>query len=242
MYCFGIGRQTSTSWFRCIVMIVRQQAAGVFTSAVRARTNPSNPIYFSPLIQGAPFVGDHVNDDNLLQKGRPLVKRLQQQSDTILCECVEAQEKAMTYNADLTGSPRVRLVGYLARGHHFATGTTSGVFFDRLVRLVERPLGFWCGYHTCDLGKCDLSQVRAHPEFRYRNRVIGIGSTDIFVPDDEVVHSAPSLILHYICRHQYLPPSCFVKAVLNCPEPGSQEYSAAVKRIAPEVALLLGIR
>ena len=30
------------------------------------------PIYFSLLIEGAPFVGDHVNDDNLLQKGRPL--------------------------------------------------------------------------------------------------------------------------------------------------------------------------
>src|SRR4029077_16230472 len=32
----------------------------------------SSPIYFSPLIEGAPFVGDHANDDNLLQRGRPL--------------------------------------------------------------------------------------------------------------------------------------------------------------------------
>ena len=26
----------------------------------------------------APFVGDHVDDDNLLQKGRPLIMRFQQ--------------------------------------------------------------------------------------------------------------------------------------------------------------------
>jgi hypothetical protein len=31
---------------------------------------------FSLLIEGAPFVGDHVDDDNLLQKGRPLIMRL----------------------------------------------------------------------------------------------------------------------------------------------------------------------
>jgi hypothetical protein len=34
----------------------------------------------SLLIEGAPFVGDHVNDDNLLQKGRPLRMRLRQLS------------------------------------------------------------------------------------------------------------------------------------------------------------------
>jgi hypothetical protein len=38
----------------------------------------TSPIYFSLLIEGAPFVGDHANDDNLLQKGRPLIMRLQQ--------------------------------------------------------------------------------------------------------------------------------------------------------------------
>jgi hypothetical protein len=30
------------------------------------------PNNFSLLIEGTPFVGDHANDDNLLQKGRPL--------------------------------------------------------------------------------------------------------------------------------------------------------------------------
>src|SRR5215475_2441408 len=30
-------------------------------------------------MEGAPFVGDHSNDDNLLQKGRPLIMRLHSQ-------------------------------------------------------------------------------------------------------------------------------------------------------------------
>ena len=44
----------------------------------RCKTALGSPsIYFSLLIEGAPFVGDHANDDNLLQKGRPLIMRLQ---------------------------------------------------------------------------------------------------------------------------------------------------------------------
>jgi hypothetical protein len=148
----------------------------------------------------------------------------------------------MTYSADLTATGRVSSVGYLAREHSFTTGTTSEAFFDRLVAMVEKPLGAWCGYHTCDLGLCRLQQPQEHPQIRYKGRVIGIGSTDIFVPGDEVVYMAPSLILHYIRDHQYLPPSCFVEAVLNCPEPLSQEYCAAIKRIAPEMIPGFGIQ
>ena len=142
----------------------------------------------------------------------------------------------MTYKADLTGTGRVRSVGYLARGHSFTQGMTSEAFFDRLVVLVEQPLRAWLGYHTCDLGLCRLREQRGHPEFPYKGRVIGIGSTDICVPGDEEAYLAPSLILHYIRCHRYQPPSCFVNAVLKCPGPGSQEYSAAIQRIAPELA------
>ena len=34
--------------------------------------------------EGAPFVGDHANDDNLLQKGRPLIMRFHQQHNASL--------------------------------------------------------------------------------------------------------------------------------------------------------------
>jgi hypothetical protein len=146
----------------------------------------------------------------------------------------------MTYYADLTGTGRVRHIGYLARGHYYTKGTTSETFFDHLVALVERPLGAWAGYHTCNLGWCGLRLHPPQPTLRYKGRVLGLGDTDIFVPGDEVVYWASSLILHYIRRHRYAPPSRFVNAVLNCPDPRSQEYCAAIKRIAPEMASFLG--
>jgi len=61
-------------------------------------------------------------------------------------------------------------------------------------------------------------------------------SSDILVPDKAVVYMSPALILHYIRVHQYLPPACFVAAVLNCPEPGSEEYRAAIRKMAPDLA------
>jgi hypothetical protein len=144
----------------------------------------------------------------------------------------------MTYEADLTENGRERPVGYLARAHSFTKGMVSEVFFDCLVALVEQPFLVSPGYHTCDLGWfCGgLSLGWELPKFRYKGRLIRLGNTDILVPGDEVVYRAPSLILHYIRRHRYLPPQCFVKAVLNCPTPGSKEYAAAITTIAPEWA------
>jgi hypothetical protein len=77
---------------------------------------------------------------------------------------------------------------------------------------------------------------------RYKGRILFLGDTDIYVPGEEVVYVAPSLILHYLQHHQYQPPLCFVDRVLNCPEPLSEEYSAAITRIAPEINLPLPSR
>jgi hypothetical protein len=148
----------------------------------------------------------------------------------------------MTYRVDLTENNSVTSVGYLAGGHSFNKGIASEAILDRLVALVEQPLGVWSGYHTCNLGWCGLRLRPLRPTFRYKGRVIGLGDADIFVPGDGTVYSAPSLIIHYIRRHRYLPPSCFVEAVFKCPEPHSQEYRVAIKRIAPELVPRLGIR
>jgi hypothetical protein len=148
----------------------------------------------------------------------------------------------MTYHADLTGTGRVRRVGYLARKHSFTKGTTSAAFFDCLVALVEHPFGVFAGYHTCDIGWCGLSLGLHQPQstLRHKGRILGLGDTDILVPGDEVVYLAPSLVLHYIRRHHYVPSPLFVKALLTCPEPLSREYFSAIKRIAPEVSPFLG--
>jgi hypothetical protein len=122
----------------------------------------------------------------------------------------------MTYRADLSGTDRVRRVGYLARGYSFTKGTTSQAFFDRLVNVGGTALRGVVRISHLDLGWCRLKVPNEKPALRYKGHPIGLGNTDISVPGDEVVYLAPSLILHYIRRHRYLPPPCFVEAVLNC--------------------------
>ena len=116
--------------------------------------------------------------------------------------------------------PHVRAVGWLSRDQPFPTGAEPHApFLGRLRRLCERwsdgivVLG-WpvaAGAHTCDL----CGQFRA--------------SGNIGVPARGVLFVAPEMVAHYVERHQYLPPSEFVAAVLVAPEPGSPAYVAAIK-------------
>jgi hypothetical protein len=132
----------------------------------------------------------------------------------------------------------MKAVGYLWSGHSYPRGKVSRLFFERLVALVEDPLWYSGGYHNCNLGSCSLKDsVGSQPSFRYRGRVLGLGSSEIWVPGDKAVYCAPSLILHYIRHHKYQPPECFCTTVLNCPKPDSVEYFAAIKQIAPDVAI-----
>jgi hypothetical protein len=138
----------------------------------------------------------------------------------------------MTYQEDLSQDGCFVSVGYLSRRHDYPKGEISDAAFDRLATLAMRPLGGWAGEHSCDLGSCGskLSQ----PEFKWRGmRIPRCCSTDIVIPDRTVIYVAPALILHYIRAHHYLPPSRFIEAALNCPEPNSDEYRAEIKRIAP---------
>jgi hypothetical protein len=140
----------------------------------------------------------------------------------------------MPYFPDLVGLGPEKPVGYLWFGHSFPRGKVSHSLFERLVVLVEKPLMYACGYHKCNLHLCGLTEsIRSQPAFRYRGRALGLGSSEIWVPGDKVVYRAPSLILHYIRHHKYQPPECFCVAALNCPEPGSAEYFAAIKESDP---------
>jgi hypothetical protein len=52
----------------------------------------------------------------------------------------------------------MKAVGYLCSGHSYPRGKVSRLFFERLVALVEDPLGYSRGYHNCNLGSCSLKE------------------------------------------------------------------------------------
>ena len=59
---------------------------------------------------------------------------------------------------------------------------------------------------------------------------IMLGAANVFVPSDEAIYVAPSLVLHYIDAHAYLPPEEFRRAVEACPPMRSIEYLKALRR------------
>jgi hypothetical protein len=139
----------------------------------------------------------------------------------------------MSYIPDLTYDNRVASFGYLERGHGYPRGEVSDAAFDRLVQFTKRPLGAWAGYHTCDLPPCGTDHPR-HTLYYKKHEIPDQCSTDILVPAENFLYVAPALILHYIRCHQYLPPAIFLKAALECPEPGSDEYIAAINKVGLE--------
>jgi hypothetical protein len=125
--------------------------------------------------------------------------------------------------------------------HLYPTGDVPEPFFDRLVALVEEPFMESPGFHVRNLDSCDSTQdLRSPLKFRYQDRLLWLGSSDIIVPTGGTAYWAPSLILHYIQHHKYRPPECFQTAVLECPEPNSPDYFAAIKRVVPEFARRFG--
>lgn len=147
----------------------------------------------------------------------------------------------MPYLPDMADPGPVRNVGYLWFGHSYPKGKVDRSIIDRLVALAEKPLLYACGYHKCNLGFCALTHpLRQQPAFRYRGRLLVLGSSEILVPGEDAVYEAPNLILHYILHHSYRPPECFSAAVLKCPEPDSSEYRERMVRIAPKLAIFFG--
>ena len=57
-------------------------------------------------------------------------------------------------------------------------------------------------------------------------------SGDIAIPSGDVLFVAPTMIVHYVRVHGYLPPVDFVRAVLACPAPTTAAYADAVTAIA----------
>jgi hypothetical protein len=135
--------------------------------------------------------------------------------------------KAVSYSK-LTGP--IRAVGWLESQFPFTRGPVEAEFSHRLMALIERPvwgllsLGmYWCSLCEAD-GKCG-------PDNRSSQAVL-------LVPAPSCVYEAPIWIGHYVLGHSYQPPAEFCRAVMSCPEPGSDEFRDALVTHLPELANL----
>ena len=118
-------------------------------------------------------------------------------------------------------------VGWLESGEAYPMGTVSVQgFWDKLRYLSSSMLesiashGSFRGLHSCSLCEND-------GKFAGEARLDG-SHANIFVPGADCVYIAPGRVDHYIEVHNYLPPEEFVTAVMDCPDPTSPDYRAAL--------------
>lgn len=112
----------------------------------------------------------------------------------------------------------VRAIGWLSGKEPFTTGEVERGFAERLRLLCDNwgkglEALYWPaagGLHECELcRKCSMSG-------------------NVGIPAGSLLYVFPEMTSHYVDEHHYRPPEEFVRAVMNCPIPGTAPYADAV--------------
>jgi len=106
-------------------------------------------------------------------------------------------------------------VGWLGAGHDFLTGAMPQRALEELLRICSEsePFNMMRGLHDCEFCLVE-SPVRYPTPFNDRGTTsVGMGEFHVEGPDGRVF-AAPTLVLHYMLDHDYLPPTPFIEALL----------------------------
>lgn len=112
-----------------------------------------------------------------------------------------------TYNPKIKG---IKNIGWLAKNQEFTKGEVDINTLNKLKSI--KPNIRTKGIHPC--------------EFCYKAG----GSSEIWVSSkDGQIYSSPSLIVHYIEHHGYLPPKEFLDAIIDGYTYDEPEFKTAMK-------------
>lgn len=118
-------------------------------------------------------------------------------------------------------------IGWLDSSHPFTVGELAPSVVSKLARLVARAypnvdvhVNRMRCIHPCNLCGEELIQLGS-----YHGKPDFFGVSEIWIPADDLWYAAPSMVVHYIETHRYLPPAEFVAAVegLRVSEPYSAQ-------------------
>lgn len=128
----------------------------------------------------------------------------------------------MSFIADLApydyldDAPPALAVGWLDPSQPFTGGTCPRDVRDRLVALAREPRHTMRGFHDCLF--CFPDEPRDHmlqvEDPNQPGSFAWLGHAEIWVVGaDGTNYAAPTLVVHYIDEHDYLPPASFIEAV-----------------------------
>lgn len=102
-------------------------------------------------------------------------------------------------------------VGWLEPAHAYSIGTVPDEATAALVALAERPEAVTRGFHVCGFCAGDGAE-RSTPE---ELAALPRGSAEIrMTGEDGTRYAAPTLVVHYVTTHGYLPPRGFLAAAV----------------------------
>lgn len=102
-------------------------------------------------------------------------------------------------------------VGWLGGDSSYPVGEVATEVRDRLVCLAKSPVNMTRGLHYCEF--CDAQSPIVVSKSDDPECVAYLGAGEIHVRGENAVFAAPTLIVHYIDAHRYLPPSVFLEAL-----------------------------
>jgi len=102
-------------------------------------------------------------------------------------------------------------VGWLAAGAPMRIGEVDQIVRDELARMAREPTNLMRGFHYCDF--CDAESPIVAFASDAPSTPAYLGSGEVRVEAGDIVYAAPTLIVHYIDAHGYLPPEEFIEAV-----------------------------
>lgn len=107
----------------------------------------------------------------------------------------------------------VRCVGWLDSEHEYPTGRPPDWLTEKLESIALRRdsdfdahVNVVRGIHPCNFCGRDVELISG-------GQRTPLGMSEIWLPNGSGWLAAPSLVIHYITDHGYLPPSAFVQAV-----------------------------
>jgi len=106
-------------------------------------------------------------------------------------------------------------IGWLEDGKEYSKGVVdTGILFKLASMLVSTGaidvhVNRMRGLDPCALSECDT------PEAFHEGKSIQLGASEIWVPSTKKgeYFASPSLVYHYMQKHDYLPPKEFLEAI-----------------------------